>query len=329
MALHPQCRLVLDQIAALAAKPLEQETPAEARAWRNQISHITSALAGPVVEMASVDDRTIPGVGGPAQLTGPAQPIPVRVYRPSAEENLPVLVYFHGGGWVFGTLDTVDRPCRALAHSAECVVVSVDYRLAPEHKFPAAADDAYAVVRYVAEHPAEFHADSTRIAVGGDSAGGNLSAAVSLMARDRGGPAIRFQLLVYPCVDYDDDRPSVHEYAEGHLLTRAALGWFWGHYVASAEDGRHMYASPINAADLSGLPPALVITAECDPIRDQGEAYAQKLEAAGVPVEVRRYEGAIHAFFQMGAVIDAGRDAVADAGTALRAAFARAVTSAA
>ena len=299
-------------LAAQGGKPMEESTPAEIRAVRAQGTEAMAELAGPEQPVARVEDRPIPG---------PAQPIPVRVYWPVTGKNLPVFVYFHGGGWVFGTVDTVDRVCRALANAAECIVVNVDYRLAPEHKFPAAAEDAYAVAAYVAAHAAEFEADGSRIAVGGDSAGGNLAAVACLMARDRGGPRLVFQLLVYPVIDYDDNRPSVEE-NEGYLLSRAVMRYFWNHYTASPEEARHPYASPINAKSLAGLPPALVITAECDPLRDSGEAYAQRLQKAGVPAEVKRYAGAIHVFFLMGAVIDSGREAVADAGVALREALA-------
>ena len=312
MPLHPQSKAVLEQMAAQGGKPIEESTPAEVRAARAQAADAFAALAGPMQEVARVENRLIPG---------PLQPIPVRIYWPETGGQLPVLVYFHGGGWVFGTIDSTDRTCRALANSARCIVVNVAYRLAPEHKFPAAVDDAYAAVDYVAHHAAELGADPGRIAVAGDSAGGNLAAVVCLLARDRGGPRLAFQLLVYPVTDYDDDRPSLHEFAEGYLLTRSMLPYFWGHYVSSPEQARHPQASPINATRLDGLPPALVITGECDPIRDQGEAYGRRLEAAGVPVTIKRYAGAIHVFFQMGGVIDSGKEAVADAGAALRSAF--------
>jgi acetyl esterase len=319
MALDPQCRLILDQLAAGGGPPMEQLTAQEIRADRIAHADVFAALAGPLQEVARVEDLTIPG---------PAQPIPIRVYWPETGIKLPALVYYHGGGWVFGSLDGVDRSCRALANASGCVLVSVDYRLAPEHKFPAAVEDADAAVRYIAEHAAKFDIDPNRIAVGGDSAGGNLAAVVCLIARDRGGPKITFELLVYPVTDYDDDRASSHEFAQGYLLTRAAMDYFWGHYLAEPSDGRNPHASPIQAESLAGLPTALVITAECDPIRDQGEAYAQRLRDSGVPVSVKRYEGAIHAFFNMGGVVDSGRQAIADAGAALRTAL-RAGTEAA
>ena len=291
---------------------METMTPVELRASRAENAALFLALAGPPQNVTRVENRTIPG---------PAQPIPIRVYWPAAGRDLPVLLFFHGGGWVIGNLDQVDAQCRALANGAQCVVVNVDYRLAPEHKFPAAVDDAYAAVRYVAAQAAEFDADAGRIAVAGDSAGGNLATVCCLKARDENGPKIAFQLLIYPVTDYDDDRPSMREFAEGHMLTRPLMDYFWRHYVASPAEGRNPQASPINAKSLAGLPPAMVITAECDPIRDQGEAYARKLQEAGVPMTMKRYAGAIHVFFNLGGVIDSGREAVADAAVALRQAF--------
>jgi acetyl esterase len=291
---------------------MEQMTPQQIRADRAAHAEEMAALAGPLQEIARVEARTIPG---------PAQPIPIRVYWPAAGKNFPALVYYHGGGWVFGNLDSVDRSCRALANASGCVVISVNYRLAPEHKFPAAVEDADAAVRYVAEHAGEFDVDPKRIAVGGDSAGGNLAAVACLIARDRGGPNIGFQLLVYPVTDADDDRASLHEFAQGYLLTRPMMDYFWAHYLARIEDGRDPLASPINAPSLAGLPRAMVITAECDPIRDQGEAYAQRLREAGVPVSLKRYDGAIHAFFNLAGVVDSGQQAIADASAALRSAF--------
>ncbi len=291
---------------------MEQLTPQEIRADRAAHADVMAALAGPLQEVARVEDRTIPG---------PSQPIPVRVYWPEAGKKLPALIYYHGGGWVIGSLDSVDRSCRALANASGCVLISVDYRLAPEHKFPAAVEDADAAVRYVAEHAAEFDIDPNRIAVGGDSAGANLATVACLIARDRGGPKIAFQLLVYPVTDYDDDRASSHEFAQGYFLTRPMMDYFWGHYLAQPADGRNPHASPIQAESLAGLPPAMVITAECDPIRDQGEAYAQHLRESGVPVSVKRYEGAIHAFFNLAGVVDSGKQAIEDAGAALRTAL--------
>jgi acetyl esterase len=227
-------------------------------------------------------------------------------------------VFYHGGGWVIGDLEVADRPCRSLCAGAGCVVVSVDYRLAPEHRFPAAADDAYAAAQWVSAHAADLGADPARLAVGGDSAGGNLTAVVALMARDQGGPPIAFQLLIYPVAGCDLDTVSYRDNAEGYLLTRAAMEWFWGHYIPDEAARRHPYASPLSAENLAGLPPAFVVTAEYDPLRDEGEAYAERLRRAGVPVTLKRYAGMIHGFFQLAGVLDQGRQVLTDASSALR-----------
>jgi acetyl esterase len=304
MALHPQCKAFLDILAASGGKPLDELPVAEAR----MVPRALVDFGGPEEPVARVDNRTIPG---------PARPIPIRVYRPDPDRTLPAVMFFHGGGFVICDLDSHDRQCRSLANSSGCVVIAVDYRLAPEHPFPAAPDDAYAATRYVAEHAVEFGIDPNRIAVAGDSAGGNLATVVALMARDRGGPQLRLQLLVYPVVDFEDESPSMHQYGTDHFLTRDLMDWFKAQYVPGA-DARTPYASPMNAPDLRGLPPALIITAECDPLRDQAEAYAGKLRKAGVPVELKRYEGMIHLFFNLGGIVDAGRAAMADAASALR-----------
>lgn len=263
--------------------------------------------------VAAVENRTFPG---------PVDARPVRIYRPEGEGPHPALVYLHGGGWVLCNLDTHDGTCRSLCNQAGCVVVSVDYRLAPEHRFPAGLEDCYAAVRWVAERSSELGVDPARIAVGGDSAGGNLTAAVTLLARERGGPRLVHQLLVYPVTDARCDTASYEANAEGYFLTREAMRWFWQHYLPSEAHGADPLASPLRARDLAGLPPATVITAEFDPLRDEGEAYARRLEEAGVPVRHRRYDGVIHGFFGMGAVLPKARDAMALAAAELRAAFA-------
>jgi acetyl esterase len=305
MALHPQCKAFLDMLAAAGGPPLESLPLDEAR----KVPYMMIDAGGPEEPVAQVDTRIIPG---------PAQPLPVRVYRPSLAQDLPALVYFHGGGFVICNLDTHDRLCRNLANASGSVVVSVDYRLAPEHKFPAAAEDAYAATRYVAEHAGDFGVDAHRIAVGGDSAGGNLATVVALMARDRGGPTLKFQLLIYPVVDFDDDSPSMREYGQNHFLTHESMAWFAASYFATAADRRAPYASPWYASDLRGLPAAMVMTAECDPLCDQGEAYARKLQSAGVAVEVKRYDGMIHPFISLAGIVDGGRTAIADAASAVR-----------
>jgi acetyl esterase len=303
MALHPQCKAFLDMLAAAGGPGLNELPLDEAR----KVPYQMIELGGPEEPVAQLDTRIIPG---------PVQ-IPVRVYRPSLARDLPGLVYFHGGGFVICNLDTHDRECRSLANASGCVVISVDYRLAPEHKFPAAADDAYNATRYVAEHAAEFGVDPNRIAVGGDSAGGNLATVVALMARDRGGPSLKFQLLIYPVTDFDDDSPSMREYGDNHFLTRPLMDWFADQYVAPA-DRRTAYAAPHYATDYRGLPPAMVITGECDPLRDQGEAYAAKLRSAGVEVVHKRYEGMIHPFVSLAGIVDGGRVAIAESASALR-----------
>jgi acetyl esterase len=283
MPLDRVARAFLDQLEAMGAPPLESMTPADART-------LTATLfgmeAGPAPDVPTAD-RSVPG---------PAGAIPIRMYTPRGTPPFPGLVYLHGGGWVIGSLDTHDVPCRTLAERANAVVVAVDYRLAPEHRFPAAAEDAYAATSWVAAHAAELGIDPARLALGGDSAGGNLSAVVSLMARDRGGPRLAHQLLVYPATDARCDTVSYRENGADYFLTTEAMRWFWGHYLASPADGEQPYASPLRAPDLRGLPPALVLTAEFDPLRDEAEAYAARLREAGVPVRLVRFPGMIHGF---------------------------------
>ena len=235
-----------------------------------------------------------------------------------------VLVYFHGGGWVLGDLESHDRVCRALANGAGCVVVSVDYRLAPEHVFPAGAEDCYAATKWVAENAASLGADPARLAVGGDSAGGNLAAVVAMMARDRGGPAINFQLLLYPVTDCALDTPSQKEFAaDGYVLSRADMEWFWKNYVDTSAEKHNPYACPLRAKNLKGLPPALVLTASHDPLRDEGERFAERLIAAGVAVTCTRYEGVTHGFVSFADALDKGKEGQRQAADALKAVFAR------
>jgi acetyl esterase len=308
MPLDPQARFVLDQIAAQGGMNMSQLSPDEARKAFEQLR-----LPIPPEPVAEIENRTIPGVAGA---------LPVRIYRAEGTATpSPAVVFFHGGGWVIGDLESHDNFCRALANRTQVVVVAVDYRLAPEHRYPAAAEDCYAAARWVAEHGAEIGVDGARIAVAGDSAGGNLSAAVALMARDRGGPILRHQVLVYPVADHDFGTPSYRDNATGYLLTRDDMQWFWRHYVPDEAQRNEPYASPLRAEKLGGLPPATVITAEYDPLRDEGEAYARRLAAAAVPVTQRRFDGMIHGFFGFGELIDLAREAVADAARELRRAF--------
>jgi acetyl esterase len=267
-------------------------------------------------DIAAVENRAIPGPDG-------APDIPVRIYRPRVDaEPLPVIVFFHGGGWTICNLDTHEITCRNLANGADAIVVSVDYRLAPEHRFPAALEDSYAALRWAHDHADELRGDAARIAVAGDSAGGNLAAAVPLVARDRGGPTIAFQLLIYPALERSFDTASYRENATGYFLTTAQMKWFWDQYVGDdLAAAAHPYASPLLAADLTGLPPAHIVTAEFDPLRDEGEAYGRRLAEAGVPVDVRRYDGMFHGFFST-QPLEASRQAEAEAHAALVKAFA-------
>jgi acetyl esterase len=310
MPLDPQAQAFLEQLAAAGAPPLHELSVEEAR----QVIVQLFGTQGDPEPVGAVQERTIPGAAG-EMLT--------RIYTPSGTGPFPVLVYFHGGGWVIGNLEAYDATCRALTNAAGCMVVAMEYRLAPEHKFPAAPEDCYAATQWVATNTAAIGGDPARIAIGGDSAGGNLTAVVAHMVRDRGGPTLRYQLLVYPVTDYHFDTASYRENAEGYLLTKDAMVWFWNHYLRSAADGNSPLASPLRAGNLRGLPPAMVLTAEFDPLRDEGEAYAARLQDAGVPVTLKRYEGMIHGFFSLGMVFTQGQQAMADAAAGLRGALAR------
>jgi len=270
-------------------------------------------MCGPLIEMR-VEDRGIPGPDGD---------VPVRVYTPSSATAVrPGVVYYHGGGWVAGDLETMDRVGRNIADGADAVVVSVHYRRAPEDRFPAAAEDSYAALAWVAENAAALGIDPARIAVAGDSAGGNLSAVVSQMARDRGGPRVAFQLLIYPVLDHDFETSSYLDHAEGYALTREMMIWFWDQYVPDAARRDDPYAAPLRATDLAELPPAAVHVAGFDPLRDEGLAYADALRAAGVPVDVRNFETMVHGYLQLVTVSPAAAAASAAATEALRDALA-------
>jgi acetyl esterase len=290
--------------------PLHHLSPADARTAAQGFR----ALSGEPEAVAEVTDRTIPGPGGP---------LPARVYTPAraAGGPLPCLVYYHGGGWVFGDIEGVDTICRAVANRAGCKVVSIEYRLAPEHKFPAPLDDCYAALTWVAANGPQLGVDTTRLAVGGDSAGGNLAAAVTLRARDERGPSLRYQVLVYPVTNHDFGTVSYEENGDDYLLTREMMQWFWNHYLNSAAEGRQPLASPLAAGSLAGLPPALVLTAEFDPLRDEGEAYAARLKDAGVRVRQKRFPGQIHGFWQMVGVFPMALEAAGDVAAELRVAF--------
>jgi len=307
MQLDPQMKILLDQLEAAEAKPPHARSPQEARA---AINALIGLVAGPPDKVAKAEERKIPGPGGQ---------IPIRIYTPEGAVPIGALVYFHSGGWVFGSLDSHDVLCRSLANGAGCLTVSVDYRLAPENKFPAAPEDCYAATKWVADNAAALGIDSNRVAVGGDSVGGNLAAVVAQMARDRGGPQLKFQLLIYPATDWAHESASKREFSkEGYLLSRADMIWFYGHYMNSDADRTNPYLSPACAKSLAGLPPAYVATCEIDPLRDEGEAYAEALRNAGITVESKRYPGVCHGFVLMPGALNAAKVAIADCCAELR-----------
>jgi acetyl esterase len=313
MPLDPQAQALIASLAG--TKPVEEMTVQEMRDGMVERARLTGGEPQPVDQVLASD------------VPGPAGPIPVRTYVPEGPAPKPGLVYFHGGGWARGNLDTHDTLCRALANGGGCVVVSVDYRMAPEHTFPAAIDDAVAATRWVAEHAEQIGIDPTRLAVGGDSAGGNLAAAVALVLRDEGGPALVHQLLIYPVTDRNFDTRSYLDNADGYNLTREAMRCYWRMYLRDDSDADDQRASPLRARDFANLPAAFVITAEYDPLRDEGRAYAERLREGGSLVVHRDYPGMIHGFVTSAGVIDQGKQAVRDAASALRDAFARATAA--
>jgi acetyl esterase len=309
MPLDPKVRAILDQMASLP--PFESLSVDAARA---QTIERTRAGSLPTLPVATVVNRVIPG---------PAGDLPVRIYTPNGSGPFPLMVFFHGSGFVVCNLDTHDGTCRNLCSAAGCVVVSVDYRLAPENKFPAGPEDCYAATKWAAAHARELNADAARLVIAGDSAGGNLVAVVALMAGDKGGPTLRGQLMIYPVTDYyTPGHPSYVENAEGYGLSAAGMRWFWNHYLTSAAEADNPYVSPLRAANLRGLPPALIITAEYDVLRDEGEAYGKRLKEAGVRTTVTRYDGMHHGFFQMYGLVDQAASALDEAAAWLKARFA-------
>ena len=310
MAIDHVAAGLLQQMADAGMPPLNEMAPADARLAADGFI----ALGGEGDEVESIGNRTVPGHD---------YDIPIRVYKPKGTTGLlPCLVYYHGGGWVLGSLDGTDAICKAVANRAKCVVVSVDYRLSPEHKFPVPLDDCFAATEWVAANGAEIGVDRTKLAVGGDSAGGNLAAAVCLKARGNSFPTIKLQLLVYPVTDASFGTVSYDDNGDGYLLTKDMMSWFWDQYLRNEADASNPLASPLRSATLDRLPPALIMTAEFDPLRDEGEAYAHKLLEAGVPVTLSRYNGMIHAFWQMLAVFPQASQAADQAAAALRGAFA-------
>ena len=321
-SLHPQILQVLEAMAKAELRPIEAMTPAEARAQMEATARARQAEPLPV---AKVEERLIPG---------PADEIRLRLYWPNAAGPVPAIVYYHGGGHVIGSLDTHDFIARNLCAGAGALLASVDYRMGPEHKFPAAVEDSWAALQWVAANAhaldevapvqANLCADRDRIGVHGDSAGANLAAVVALLARDAGAPKLRLQSLVYPIADYGLVGDSYEKYAEGYgILTKGAMVWFRDNYLHSPEDANDWRASPIRADNLAGVAPAIVITAECDVLHDDGQRYAEALRRAGVPVEHKDFPGMIHAFFGMVPAVDDAMNAQRLVWAAFKRAFVR------
>jgi acetyl esterase/lipase len=311
MPLDPQAELLLSLVKQAGLPEFWQLTPDQAR--EHFLTRVRKTEARDSIHRSR--DQRIPG---------PASDIAIRIYWPRearAGELFPCLLWFHGGGFVIGNLDTHDSACRMLANQTDCMVVAVDYRLAPEFKFPAAVDDCCAALRWLALHAREFGADPERIAVGGDSAGANLATVMALLARDEGHPKLVFQLLIYPCTAPEPEAPSHRKFADGYLLTRQTIVWFYKHYLRTQRDIQDFRFAPLMAKDLSSLPPALVIVAGYDPLRDEGVEYATKLIEAGNRVTLVNYEGMMHGFVLAGGVLDAARQAIAQSAAVLREAF--------
>ena len=314
MTLDPQAQLVLD-IAEKSGRPsFETLSPVEARALYEDMA---KASAGPPPEIFQSEDMTAPG---------PYGPIPLRVYRPRDAGSTPMamLIYYHGGGYVIGSRDSHDVICRHLALAGDCLVVSVDYRMAPEFPFPKPVEDCWAATTWICDHASDLGGRADKVAVGGDSAGGNLATVMCLMARDQGGPAFVYQLLIYPGTDMTRGLPSHTELADGYRLTKPLIDWFMDQYFSGDnKDLRHPLCSPLFIEDLSGLPPALVVSAGYDPLKDEDEAYFDRLVAAGVEARHSHYPGMIHGFINVTAILDAASACLAECGAALRDAFAK------
>lgn len=309
MTVNPKIQYFLDQMNTMPTASMDHLTP---EAMRSSENLQMAALQKEPVE--KVEDKTI-------SLAG--RDIPIRIYTPKGQAPFPALVFYHGGGWVVGSIESHDAVCRELANLADCMVISVEYRLAPEHKFPAAVEDSYESLEWVASHATELGIDPDRIAVGGDSAGGNLATVACLIAKERGGPRVVHQFLLYPSAGPAADYPSMIENAEGYLLTRDMMGWFQSHYLQSPEDRNNPYLSPILSDDLEGLPPATILTAQYDPLRDVGTAYAEKLKSHGVEVFHKNYDDLIHGFANFTSFVPEARLAVADGTEKLKQAFGR------
>jgi len=307
MALDPQIETLLQKFREMRGKPVHEMTPREARfagwTWKY--------LMGEPEEVASVAYHFVPG---------PSADLPVRIYRPAqaGDSPAPALVYFHGGGFVLGNIEICDPFCRALANRSGCVVIAVNYQKAPEHKFPVPLEDCYVATQWVVQWAETLKLDARRIGVIGDSSGGNLAAAVTLKARDENGPAIAWQTLIYPALRGSADSASAREHASGYTLERSGMEYFWNHYTHSPADANDPLCAPLAADSLAGLPPALILCAEFDPLLDDGREYAARLEAAGVDVRFSLYNGMTHGFLWMGGVVDRSREAIEEIAAAAR-----------
>ena len=311
MSLDPQIEILLGLAKKANLPEVWQLTPDQGR--EQYLTRVNKLKFGEPIFRA--EDRRIPG---------PGSDIPIRIYTPrelKTAEKLPVLMWFHGGGFVIGSLDTHDSVCRMLANQADCIVVAVDYRLAPESKFPAAVEDGQAALKWVALHAVEFGGDASCMAVGGDSAGANLATVMAILARDAAHPKLAFQLLVYPCVAPEPETASHHKFREGYILSRNSITWFYRQYLRNPRDAKDFRFAPLLLDDLSGLPPSLIIVAGYDPLRDEGIDYAKRLIEAGNRVRLSNYEGMVHGFYLMGGAVDAARRAVAESAEVMRAAF--------
>lgn len=310
VVMDAQMKKIIKNFKASGSPPLGSLPPEQER----EAFIATNKTSGKKLEpVHKIVNRTIQGPGGN---------IPIRVYTYSQDmERQPAIVFFHGGGFVTGNLETHDYICRTITNKAECVVVSVDYRLAPEHPFPAAVEDCYAATQWISQHATELNIDPSRIAVGGDSSGGNLATVVSYQAKQKGSPKLICQMLLYPLTQFSIDTVSRRENGKGYVLTRDALKYYRNHYLATLKEAENPFASPLLIEEVSSLPPAIIVTAEYDPLRDEGEAYGNRLKEAGVPVTLTRYNGVIHGFIAMAAFLKQGKNALEETTDLLRSAF--------
>ena len=307
MTLDPAVQALIDQLAANPAPKLWELPVADGRALYVAMSQMLEPQGVPI---GKVENKTVPGAAGP---------IPIRIYTPMGGGTIqPAIVFFHGGGWVIGSLETHDALCRQLANEFSCKVVSVDYRLAPEHKAPAAFDDAFAVAQWVEKNASSLEIDANRLAVAGDSAGGNLAAAVAIAAKHKGVPKISFQLLIYPTLQMRPNTQSMKEFAEGYFLEKKSMDWFYDQYLTADADINDPRYSPLAVSDLAGLPRAYIVTAGFDPLKDEGKAFADKLNRAGVAAVYVNYDGMIHGFFNMSAALPSAKTAIAAAASAVK-----------